>query len=190
MNKNENFIREYFVEEKICDDLIDYYKKNSEKITEGNVEHYNKIADEIDKEIKDCYQLTIHFNNTDQQIYNYRIALDKIITSYIKEFKQVDSIGKFNITTNFNIQHYKSGGGFKKWHCERGGKSTMGRLLVFMTYLNDVDDGGTDFLYQNLTTQAKKGKTIIWPAEWTHTHKGQISEKKEKYIVTGWYNFI
>ena len=66
----------------------------------------------------------------------------------------------------------------------------MGRLLVFMTYLNDVDDGGTDFLYQNLTTQAKKGKTIIWPAEWTHTHKGQISEKKEKYIETGWYNFI
>ena len=41
MNKNENFIREYFVEEKICDDLIDYYKKISEKITEGNVEHYN-----------------------------------------------------------------------------------------------------------------------------------------------------
>jgi hypothetical protein len=33
-----------------------------------------------------------------------------------------------------------------------------------MTYLNDVDDGGTDFLYQKLTTPAKKGLTLIWPA--------------------------
>ena len=37
MNKNENFIREYFVEEKICDDLIDYYiflkeKEEGEKV--------------------------------------------------------------------------------------------------------------------------------------------------------------
>ena len=44
------------------------------------------------------------------------------------------------------------------------------------------------FLYQNKLINAKKGLTLIWPAYWTHTHKGQISNKNEKYIATGWYS--
>ena len=59
-----------------------------------------------------------------------------------------------------------------------------------MTYLNTVSDGGTDFYYQELTTEAIKGRTVIWPADWTFTHKGQISYKEEKFIITGWYNMV
>ena len=60
-----------------------------------------------------------------------------------------------------------------------------------MTYLNDVKNGGTEFLYQNELNQkdAEQGLTLIWPAHWTHTHKGIISDEQEKYIITGWYNF-
>ena len=76
------------------------------------------------------------------------------------------------------------------WHCERSDIATCKRVLVFMTYLNDLPDGGTMFKNQDLTIPAKKGLTLIWPAEWTHTHKGQISNTKEKYIVTGWYHLI
>ena len=57
-----------------------------------------------------------------------------------------------------------------------------------MTYLNDVDDGGTEFLYQNLITPAEKGLTLIWPAGFTHTHRGVVSQTKTKYIATGWYS--
>jgi hypothetical protein len=64
------------------------------------------------------------------------------------------------------------------------------RILVFMTYLNDVPDGGTEFIYQNIISPAKKGLTLIWPAEFTHLHRGQISKTKEKYIVTGWFNYL
>ena len=60
-----------------------------------------------------------------------------------------------------------------------------------MTYLNDVEDGGeTEFKLQNLKIKAEKGKTVIWPVDWTYTHRGIISPKQEKYIVTGWYDFI
>ena len=59
-----------------------------------------------------------------------------------------------------------------------------------MTYLNDVPDGGTMFKYQKIITPAKKGSTVIWPAGFTHTHKGQISHTKEKFIVTGWWSLI
>ena len=59
-----------------------------------------------------------------------------------------------------------------------------------MTYLNDVSDGGeTAFLYQNVKVKPEKGLTLIWPAEWTHTHKGMVSMTQTKYIITGWYSF-
>ena len=63
--------------------------------------------------------------------------------------------------------------------------------MVFMTYLNDVTDGGgTEFYYQNKITEARKGKTLIWPADWTHTHRGVVSPTQDKYIITGWLNYV
>ena len=59
-----------------------------------------------------------------------------------------------------------------------------------MTYLNDVPDGGTIFADQDIIIPAKKGLTLIWPAGFTHIHKGQITEKHEKQIVTGWYSYV
>ena len=60
-----------------------------------------------------------------------------------------------------------------------------------MTYLNDIDDGGgTEFKLQEMKVKAEKGKTIIWPSDWTHTHRGIVSPSKEKYIVTGWWSFM
>ena len=58
-----------------------------------------------------------------------------------------------------------------------------------MTYLNDVPDAGTHFKYQDLTTPAEKGLTLIWPTDFTHPHKGQITKHHEKYIITGWLGF-
>ena len=58
-----------------------------------------------------------------------------------------------------------------------------------MTYLNDVEDGGTEFYYQGLKTKAEKGLTLIWPSDFTHTHRGIISNTKEKYIATGWFSY-
>jgi len=32
--------------------------------------------------------------------------------------------------------------------------------------------------------------TVIWPADFTHTHRGIVSKTQEKYIATGWYNLV
>ena len=52
-----------------------------------------------------------------------------------------------------------------------------------------IDQGGTEFYYQNMTIQPKKGLTVIWPADWTHTHRGIVSPTQEKYIITGWFSY-
>jgi len=70
-------------------------------------------------------------------------------------------------------------------------KSINTPALVFMTYLNDVTDGGeTQWLYQEKQIQPKKGLTVLWPTDFTHTHRGVVSPTQPKTIATGWYNYL
>ena len=131
--------------------------------------------------------LSINSKNFDKEILIYRVELQKILELYLKRYPEINDCSKFNVK-EFNIQKYNKNGGFKKWHAERGEKSDMSRVLVFMTYLNDIENGGTHFKYQKLTTPSIKGLTLIWPTDFTHTHKGQIVNK-EKIITTGWFEF-
>jgi hypothetical protein len=116
--------------------------------------------------------------------------LEKGLDSYMLEHPALDSIQKFDLE-GYNIQRYLPGEGFYNWHCENPGyPDSANRVLAFMIYLNDVEDGGTQFKSQNHTEKAEAGKFLIWPAFWTHYHKGQVSETQTKYIITGWYKHI
>jgi hypothetical protein len=116
-------------------------------------------------------------------------AMQKGLNNYITKFPIIDSLPPFSLL-EFNMQKYEPGEGFYIWHYERSQGPTSNRMLVWMIYLNDVDDGGTEFLYQEHTEKAEEGKLLIWPPDWTHTHRGQISYTKTKYILTGWFHFI
>ena len=89
-------------------------------------------------------------------------------------------------------------GGFYSFHSERGGTKhfekeadPMRRMLVWMLYLNDIPEGEgeTEFLYQKLRIQPKKGDLVIWPAMFTHTHRGNPVYTKDKFILTGWLSW-
>ena len=61
-------------------------------------------------------------------------------------------------------------------------------MFAWMTYLNDVEDGGcTYFPNFDLRFKPKKGTTLIWPSDWTHTHCGEVVNSGEKYIINGWF---
>ena len=66
------------------------------------------------------------------------------------------------------------------------------RVLTWMIYLNDIppeDGGGTDFLYQKKTFHPTRGTVVLWPACYTHMHRGAfLTGDKDKYIATGWFN--
>ena len=181
-----SFIQGWYMPEEICDGLINYFNKNKDKAKPGASLYEGKITP--DKKIKDSLDLSLGNNNFDPGVYEYRKHLQEILNLYIKEYPEVNRIDRFNVE-DVNLQWYPGNGGFKTWHYERGDKSNMDRVLVFMTYLNNVKNGGTHFKYQKLTTPAIKGLTIIWPPEWTHTHKGEIT-KKEKIIATGWFKIL
>ena len=91
---------------------------------------------------------------------------------------------------NFNVQKYNPGDHFSHLHSERVSLDSLHRLFAWMTYLNNVDDGGTtNFEYYDIKVKPEIGKTLIWPAEWTHAHTGSILISGTKYIITGWIHF-
>ena len=183
----ESFIGGWYMPEKLCDDIVDYFHTHGHKVQMGKVTSYGKH--EIVPDCKESNELKIEIPDNTFPFRDYKLCLQEVMNYYQKKYKELAEYETIELVDSYQIQYYKPGQGFKLWHCERACKRFQYRVLVFMTYLNDVDDGGTDFKYQNLTSPAKKGLTLIWPSDFTHTHKGQISHTKEKYIVTGWVGF-
>ena len=178
----------WFMPKKLCNDITK--KMNENHLLPGIM--YNTGNEQvIDKTAKESFEMAVHHGNNDEPWKTYKSKLYDILKLYIKKYPDMDENAEFGLGETYNTQKYPIGGGFKIWHFENDFKSfNYDRCLVFMTYLNDVEDGGTSFKYQGIDMPAKKGLTLIWPAYWTHTHRGIISKTKEKYIVTGWINFI
>ena len=179
----------WFIPKKVCDNLTKFM--DNQTLVDGRM-YSSKGSQEVIKDLKESKEIAVDFLNEDEPFHTYKIHLGNVLQRYIKKYSYIETNTPFALREKYNLQKYPVGGGFKIWHFENDFSSSLNwhRGLVFMTYLNDVEDGGTEFLYQNLKVSAKKGLTLIWPAFFTHTHKGQISKTKEKYIVTGWFNHI
>jgi len=186
--KNSSFIGGWFMPKNLCDELIEYFKYNKKYSHFGTVGTYDGAKK--DNDVKESVDLPLGSSNFDNVVGVYRKELQNILTKYLEKYKYANEVARFGIVEDMTMQYYPVNGGFKVWHTENvGGNHSLFRHLVFMTYLNDIEDGGTEFFHQNIKTAAEKGLTIIWPATWTHFHRGVISKTKEKYIVTGWYSF-
>ena len=134
----------------------------------------------------DCY-----LNNNIELNREYNKFLLSCVDEYSKLYPEIQDTDRRADVENKNVQYYPPNGGYKALHYERSSVMTSRRFLVFMTYLNDVtDQGGTEFTYQKITVKPEKGLTLIWPVDWTHTHRGIPSPTQEKWIVTGWFSFI
>jgi hypothetical protein len=103
--------------------------------------------------------------------------------------------GKFYRYGFLTIQKYlKGSGGYPHWHSEIYPKDPnceqLHRVLAFQFYLNDVAEGGeTEFYYQPRKVESKAGRMVIFPAGFTHTHRGNVPRSHDKYIITSWVLF-
>jgi hypothetical protein len=170
-----------------CEDLINIFEKNNKYQVEG------LIGNGINKSVKESTDF--HFDDDNlkivQRIYGERIP-DMLDAMLVEMYKYMDQFPIFEMTTvsidSFNLQKYEPGQGFHKWHYES--TTDKIRLFVWMIYLNDVPDGGTQFMMQERTVKAEQGKLLFFPADWTYTHKGEVSNTTTKYILTGWISLV
>lgn len=171
----------------LCKKIIDMFE-DSEK-------HEGKTIKGINFKTKKTLEVNIRGEKW-QEIDNF---ISSILTKAIIEYSK-----KINILTNNNyiihclsnnvtdtgyqVQKYIKNDGFYKWHQDFIINNTNSfRLVTFLFYLNDVEEGGETFFY-NGKVKPEAGKLLLFPATWTYNHKGNMPISNDKYIITGWFS--
>ena len=175
------------ISDDLCSDFLEWYNEMTEHdITMSSMEEAGVPGsirkDEvivIPKQLpQNCFPVNLTqalWQNISEcyNIYYDEYNIDRLLTSY-----------------SFKAHRVLPTGGYHIWHPEMQSIHEKGRCLVFMLYLNDVEEGGeTEFLYQHKRIQPKRDRFVLWPAYFTHTHRGNPPLSGEKLILTGWVEF-
>ena len=190
MKINESFHYDNFIslfsptDLKFCDKIIKYFEERQELHLSGStstgINFYSKKTTEI----------AITPNHIEKDFIFIEEYLSFVMHCYLNYTQKWPILIDFATNVEigvFNIQKYNTGDHFNKLHTERMNYGTLQRVLVWMTYLNDVEEGGhTQFDYLNTKIRPTKGLTLLWPSDWTHAHRGCSVLKGNKYIITGW----
>jgi hypothetical protein len=84
--------------------------------------------------------------------------------------------------TIWRFKHFPPSYAFSNWHQEHIHRLPY-RIACMLVYLSD-HESGTEF-YNGDVVQSKKGRAMIFPTFWTHTHRGQVCpEGKDRYIMS------
>lgn len=193
LNAKDSFIGGWFLEDPtICDGLLELFDRcDAFERAPGLVGSASGPL--LDRKAKDSLDLLVHVKMKDVRLQRYIDALYDVIVMYKQKYSFAFTSAPWAIEETFSIQQYPPGGGFVVWHTERagGGQQCVYRHLAFMTYLNDVNVGGeTEFFYQGVKVKPRKGLCLVWPSDWTHTHRGIPAPAERKTIVTGWLKFV
>jgi len=108
---------------------------------------------------------------------------------YAEEYSVLQSYDRHGV---YYVKFQKTlpGQGYHVWHSEDSAREVSNRIASFILYLNTVEEGGeTEFLYQKFRVKPEQGTLILFPAGYTHTHRGNPPLSNEKYIITGWVEF-
>ncbi len=195
LNKKElntqqpNFIGAWNIKnDNLCKEIINFFENNvmlqKKGLVASGIDQNQKRTTEIAIAPKDLKKQEFKYlNNYVNELFNCYLDY-QIQWPFLKDVIKEVHVG------SFNIQKYFPGDHFSKVHSERTCLETSHRILAWMTYLNDVDNGGTtNFTHYDVKVKPEIGKTLIWPAEWTHAHSGEVVNSGVKYIVTGWIHF-
>lgn len=119
--------------------------------------------------------------------------ISSVLWAHVKEYvNKYDALKNASQLVSYDIKLQKTevGGGYHIWHFETDARGTSGRILTYLFYVNDVEDGGeTEFLYIPKRIKAKAGRLVIFPGSFTHTHRGNQPLSNEKYVITGFIEY-
>jgi hypothetical protein len=175
-------------DEDFCLHLIEEFDRLENDRVGGN----RQQLDGSWKHLKDDY--SIHANLNGVGLSNFKgqstkkvfyDGLQECYDLYTEEFSVLQDHDIH--CANIKLQKTSEGGGYHIWHHEQGN----GRALVYTLYLNTLDPqscGETEFLYQGKRFSPVSNRMILWPAGFTHPHRGNpVYGKTSKYIATGWF---
>lgn len=147
---------------------------------------------------KNDYQINLDFRGQNTQEFENKhivpMFFDGLQVCYEKYVQKFSVLEHGKIRANvMKMQRTPPGGGYHVWHGEQGNGDHAARVLVYMLYLNSLipeEAGETEFLYQQKRFRPIENQMILWPASFTHAHRGNtVFGSRSKYIVTGWFYY-
>lgn len=178
--------------EGFCEHLIAEFERN-QKLGIGTDRQNGEGAD---KHRKDDYQICSNGKNVNFEPFERNNTVDVFFEGMQRCFKnytdQYSVLKEIDMRcNNMKMQKTSTGGGYHVWHGEQGNGEQANRGLVYMLYLNDLPpeaNGETEFLYQQRRINPVENTMVLWPAAFTHAHRGNpVYGEHTKYIVTGWF---
>jgi hypothetical protein len=169
-----------------CKTIIDRFKlelnNNNSRIKKGSEQF--KQSDMCRSDLTISTQNDLSWSSENLLI---KESITKCLQKYSEEFFLIKQLQIESLHTK--IQKTPPRGGFHMWHSEQTNIINSGRILVWTIYLNDIPDGEgeTEFLWQGIKVKPKTGTVSIFPAAFTHTHRGNPVYSCDKYIATGWW---
>ena len=195
----ESFISEYpnFLNKNECNMFIDafqFYKKTGYvtqagfRSKDGDVRVDPNLRSETNYVFVSDFMFHAVNHSPGHIVTNFFTKLGPVIDDYMDQFGA--AIPNLQIQSqDIKVQEVKPTGGYHVWHSEWAPPKYLpaNRMFVWMVYLTDHEgEGDTEFLYQGIKVEPEAGKLLIWPAYYTHAHRGNPVYKKTKYIATGW----
>tara|TARA_R110000803_G_scaffold2472_11_gene8445 strand:+ start:1488 stop:2165 length:678 start_codon:yes stop_codon:yes gene_type:complete len=185
-SKTKHFVSTYknFFSKEECTEWIDFFKKQN-KLVQSRQDHEGALT--IHK--KDN-SYTLGLKPSDKKRNE---DFGEKLMNFFQDYMEINPglLGSSFGISGIKIQETKPSGGYHVWHAEQCSMEPE-RAVVFTVYLNDIKKGGeTEFLDQSYRLSPKQGTLCLFPASYTHLHRGNPPLKKTKYIITGWivYNW-
>ena len=173
----------------LCDRYLNYYKELEDKnlVNPRSKFHNHEVDDEGNSLFVEPWYQSYNIPYISADFANMFWGVP--YKEYAKKFSILNTVSTHAIY-DIRIQKTSPGQGYHTWHCENGDSHRRDRMLVFSLFLNDVEEGGeTEFLYQKRRVKPKRDRLVIFPAGFTHTHRGNQPISGDKYILTGWLEY-
>tara|TARA_Y100000592_G_scaffold59695_1_gene93417 strand:+ start:279 stop:920 length:642 start_codon:yes stop_codon:yes gene_type:complete len=191
----DNFIETYknALSNKSCDYIVNCFNEFKEHVKTGKTGSGKEM-----KHWKDSWDLNLM--NVKNELESFLIKelksslkdnIDKYVSKYHLLSPERGSIWKYHSIYPYAIhakRYEKNVQGYHIYHADISTiKEQIYRTAVCMYYLNDVSEGGeTEFYHQKVKIKPEKGTLVIFPAYFTHLHKGNVPISNDKYILNFW----
>jgi hypothetical protein len=178
-----------------CQHLISEF----ERLESGGAGSNRQQSEDALKHVKDDYQIGVNLGNHNVLDFNGQSAvnlffdgLQRCYNDYADKYSVLKNNGNIRATV-MKLQRTGPGGGYHVWHGEQGPGAHANRVVTYMLYLNTLnpkDGAETEFLYQKKRFNPEENMMVVWPAAYTHAHRGNpVLGETHKYIVTGWFYY-
>lgn len=106
--------------------------------------------------------------------------------------------GDWPVHTSFEkmrVKRYAQGVGQFARHVDVADHESARRFMVFMFYLNDVEEGGETVFYNaagevEMCIKPKRGTLLMFPPLWLFPHAGMMPKSGPKYTAGGYLHYV